>query len=111
MFKYYRQKTVEWPANLAMFVCFRPISLKMFNSLTSIDVFSCLCGPEVTHQSAVPEVPGLIRAMMFMVAFVCVGVVEFLLYCPKHLLSIVFASPFAMFINYVYLTYCTICDR
>jgi len=39
---------------------FRPTTLKRLNSLTTIDTFSCLGGPEVTHHSAVREVPGSI---------------------------------------------------
>jgi len=37
---------------------FRPITLKQLNSLTSTDKFSCLGGLEVTHLTAVRQVPG-----------------------------------------------------
>ena len=50
--KILQKKNVEkvWPANTAF--------LKQLNSLNTIDTFSCFVGPEVTHQTAVREVPG-----------------------------------------------------
>jgi len=41
-------------------IIFQPIALKQLNSSTAINTFSCLGGLEVTHQTAVPEVPGSI---------------------------------------------------
>jgi len=46
-----------WPANSTLFIMFRPIVLKQLNSWTTIDTFICLGGSEVTHQTAVREVP------------------------------------------------------
>jgi len=40
---------------------FRPITLKQLNSLTSIEMLSCLGHVEVTHQTMVPEVLGSIH--------------------------------------------------
>ena len=37
---------------------FRPITYIQFNSLTSIDTFSCLGGVHVTQYTAVGEIPG-----------------------------------------------------
>ena len=39
---------------------FRCITLKHLNSLINIDTVSWLGGPEVTYQTAVPQVPGSI---------------------------------------------------
>ena len=39
---------------------FRPITLKQLNSLTTIDMLSCVCGQEVTHQVTMREIPGSI---------------------------------------------------
>jgi len=39
---------------------FWPIALKQFNSLTTINAFTWLGGPEVTHPTGVWEVPGSI---------------------------------------------------
>ena len=53
---------------------FRPITLKQLNSLTSIDVFICIDGADVTHPTAVREVPGSIpgpgRIYCLLVVFV-----------------------------------------
>jgi len=39
---------------------FRPITLKQSDSLTTINRLSCHGGLEITHQTAVQEVPGSI---------------------------------------------------
>lgn len=41
---------------------FRPITLRLFNSLTKTETIICLGGLDVTHQSEVPQVLGSIPA-------------------------------------------------
>ena len=48
----------------------------------------------------------------FLCLIFCIGVVVFLLFCPKtHYFSQNIAIPFTMLIYLVYSTYCKICDR
>ena len=50
---------IVWPANKTVFM-FRCITLKHLNSLTNIDSVSWLGDLEVTHRTAMPQVPGSI---------------------------------------------------
>ena len=84
---------------------FRPITLKRLNSLTTIDTFSCLCSPKVTHQTAVREVLGSIPGSGKDFCLISV-----LLLSQTHYLSRKFAISFAMFIRLVNLTYCKLWD-
>jgi len=50
-----------WSTNMALFVLrFLCMTMKQFNSLTTINHFSYFGGREVTHQTVVPEVQGSI---------------------------------------------------
>jgi len=93
---------------------FWPITLKQLNSLTSIDTFTCLFGCKVTHPTAVHQVPGLISGP-FKDLYVCLFVLllfPFLYFVFKTLyLSCNFAISFAVLINLVFSTYCSMCDR
>ena len=59
------------PENLVFFPDLLSIALKQFNSLTISDTFSCLGGREVTHQIAVPKVPGSIKTSVVIFDFLC----------------------------------------
>ena len=58
---------------------FRPITLRRLNILTLIDTSNCHGGLEVTHQTAMREVPGSISgsAKVFNVLIFCFVVVFF----------------------------------
>jgi len=95
-----------WPANMALFVNARSITLRQLNTFTSLDTFSCLGGREVTLQTGVREAPGLVPGTG-MSAFFCftvvivvvvVAVVVFLFFCPKIHFKYNFAIPFAKLI-------------
>ena len=77
---------------------FRLITLKHINSLTSIDMFSCLACRSVTHQTSVREVPSSIPG--FGNAFyVCICVLLFMWFyfsVQKHNKHD-FAIPFAIY--------------
>jgi len=62
--------------------------LKQLNSLTLNDTYSCLSGLEVTHQTAMREVPGLIpdSSMDFNDCFFCFVFVVLLLFVQKTFL-------------------------
>jgi len=67
----------------------------------------------VTHPFLVLEVPGSnsrLRQGVLCLIF-CFVVVEFLLFCQKHILSQKFAIPFTILIYLLYLRYCQIYDR
>jgi len=60
MLKYYRKNDfgeTVFPSWFCLFV-FQCITFKLLTRLTSIDTLSCFGGVDVTHQTAVPEVPG-----------------------------------------------------
>jgi len=66
---------------------YRPIALKQLHGLTTIDTFSWLGGPKVTHQTGVRVVLDSIRGSGkgYNVFFFCF-VVVFCFYCPKHII-------------------------
>ena len=49
-----------WPENSALFIGIRPIELQNLNRLKTIDTFSGLGGPKVTHPTDMCEIPSLI---------------------------------------------------
>ena len=65
---------------------FRTITLQQLNSLATIDTFSCFGGLEITHQTAMREVPDSIPGSDngFYVWFVCFVVNVFLLFVQTH---------------------------
>jgi len=74
------------PQNGALLFMFQSITLKYLNRLTSIDIFNCLGGLQVTQQTAVRNtqgsIPGSIKkyyVCFFVLLFLC-----FILFCPKH---------------------------
>jgi len=74
--------------------------LGKLNSLTLIDMFSCLDGREVTHLTEVLKVPVRFKALARIFMFV---VVLFTFSSKTHYLSQYFEIPFAVFIHSVYL--------
>jgi len=93
---------------------FRPIALKEFNSLTTIETLMQLtrwCSGNASALGA--RGPGFNPLLLqgFLCLIFCFVVVVFFLFCPKtHYLSQTFAIPFTMLIYLVYLKYCKICD-
>jgi len=71
------------PQNRHCLFTFWPIVLKQLNSLTTVDTFSWLGGPEVTGPTVVIETPGSIPGSQGFVCMICyivvvvVGVVFF----------------------------------
>ena len=61
-----------WPANLALFFTFQPISFKQLNSLATIDTFSWRSGLEVTHPPGVRDVLGSIPGSGKVYVWFCV---------------------------------------
>ena len=72
---------------------FQPITLKQLKSLTTIDMFSCLCGPEVTHQTAGAKWPWfdsrLWRGFLCLLLICCCDLRS---WAPKPLLDMQFCS-------------------
>ena len=94
-----------WPANLTLFFTFQPISFKQLNSLTTIDTFSWLGGPEVTHVSGVRDVLGSVPGSSKVYVWFCVLLLLCsYLYCKKHTFFCqkLFAIPSAVVIHLVY---------
>jgi len=71
-----------------------PIRWKQLNSLASIDMFTCPGDPQVTHQSAVREVPSSLTSydknFLFFFDYCC-GVYTLL---SKHIFVITFSHSF-----------------
>ena len=86
---------------------YRAIPLKQLNSVTTIDNFRSLGGPELKHMTGVREIPGSTPGSCedFYALFLscCCG---FTFLSKTHSLSQNFAIPFAMFILLVFLTHC-----
>jgi len=87
---------------------FRPITLKQLNSLTSIDIFSCVGSLEVTQQTLMREVPGSIpgtgQGFKFVFLLLLMLCVYFFVNYTLFVMNL--AMLFAMLIYLVYLTYC-----
>jgi len=79
---------------MALLFMFRPMTLKQLKSLTSIDIFSCLGGLEVTHKTAVRKFKDLIPGSGKDICCCCV----FTFLSKTHYLSRNSAIPFAMLI-------------
>jgi len=74
-----------WPANLALLIYVLTNYLKQFKSLTTIETLICHSGLYVTHQTALPEVPGSIPGSDkdLYVCFFWFVVVVFNIWTPK----------------------------
>jgi len=114
MLKYHRKMTMVKMCGLQIrlfLFIFRTITLKQFNSLITIDTFSCLCGQEATHRTAVREVPSStpVSGKDFNVWFFVLWF-SFYVFAHNTLLSRNVAIPFAMLIHLVFLTNCNMCE-
>jgi len=77
------------PQNRHCLLTFWPIELKQLNSLTTIDTFSWLGGPEVTDPTVVLDTPGSIPGSEGFVCMICYIVVVVVVVFPVGLKHII----------------------
>ena len=78
------------------------ITLKLLNSLTSIDTLVCLGGLDVTHPTVVREVSVRFpaQAWIFKYAFLFCCYYGFYGFCSKHIICMTLFSSFCNFISF-----------